>query len=190
MTSTDPQHTRTTDPDPPVAVAPEPARAALQRTAQRWGDAMVGAAAATGDLTTDLVGGLRRRATGQGRRAARLADRGAAERARWRTQADRTAQAVLTALATSPVIDRVVDHQLQRVLRPVVLAVLDDVLLLLEKEPDRIQALVRGQRETMVDELVGRLRAGAEAGDTAVDRLTYRVFHRAPRSGPAAPPGP
>jgi hypothetical protein len=156
----------------------------------RWGDGVVGAAAATGEVTTDLIGGLRRRATRQGQRVARLADRGATERARWRLQADRTAEAVVTTLATSPVIDRVVDRQIQRILRPVVLAVLDDVLLLLEKEPERIQALVRGQRETMVDELVGRLRAGAEAGDTAVDRLTYRVFHRAPRPGPAAPPEP
>jgi hypothetical protein len=70
------------------------------------------------------------------------------------------------------------------VLRPVVLAVLDDVLLLLEKEPERIQTLIRGQRESMVDELVGRLRAGAQAGDTAVDRMSFRVFRRGTRPDP------
>ena len=73
-------------------------------------------------------------------------------------------------------------------LRPVVRAVLDDVLQLLEREPERIQALIRGQRESMVDELVGRIRTGAATGDTAVDRLTFRVFHRGPRAAPAPLP--
>ncbi|HYN92764.1 MAG TPA: hypothetical protein VES42_02815, partial [Pilimelia sp.] len=98
------------------------------------------------------------------------------------------AQAAAVTVATSPVADRVVDSQLQRVLRPVVRAVLDDVLLLLEEEPERIQSLMRGQSETVVDELVGRLRASAEAGDMVVDRLASRVFHRGPRPEPAPPP--
>jgi hypothetical protein len=59
--------------------------------------------------------------------------------------------------------------------------VLDDVLVLLEKEPDRIQALIRGQRDSMVDELITRIRTGAATGDMAVDRLTTRVFHRGRR---------
>jgi hypothetical protein len=93
----------------------------------------------------------------------------------------------VSAVATAPIIDRVVDAQLERILRPVVLAVLDDVLLLLEKEPERIQTLIRGQRETMVDELVGRLRSGAQAGDTAVDRMSFRVFRRGNRAEPGPP---
>jgi hypothetical protein len=60
----------------------------------------------------------------------------------------------------------------------VVRTVLDDVLAQLESDPERVQALVRGQRDTMVDELVGRIRSGAAAGDTAVDRITARVLHR------------
>jgi len=171
--------------EPQSAPAPDPRAAALRQTIQRWGDTVVGAALAAEDVTTDLIGGLSRRVTRQ--RLDRLTVRGAAERALWRRRAASTAEAALTTVATSPLIDRVVDHQVERILRPVVLAVLDDVLLLLEKEPDRIQALVRGQRDTMVDELVGRLRAGAEAGDTAVDRLTSRMFHRAPHPEPAPP---
>jgi len=151
---------------------------------------MARAAFAAAEATTDLIAGLGGAAARREQGVARLADRGAMERARWRQRAERTARDALTTVTTLPLIDRVVDHQLQRVLRPVVLAVLDDVLLLLEKEPERIQTLVRGQRETMVDELVGRLRAGAEAGDTAVDRLTSRVFHRNPRPSPAPPPEP
>ncbi|MEV4641445.1 hypothetical protein AB0J80_29285 [Actinoplanes sp. NPDC049548] len=146
----------------------------------RWSDAALGAAAG---LARDVGRAVQRRRS----RVAELAERGAVERARYRRATVQAAEAAVTAVATSPVIDRIVDHQLERVLRPVVLAVLDDVLLLLEKEPDRIQALIRGQRESMVDELVGRLRAGAEAGDTAVDRLTFRMLRRAPRSEPAPP---
>jgi hypothetical protein len=166
MTSTDPQ----------AGTAPP----AERRTLLRWGDTAVGAAFAAESVTTGVVAGLRRRVD-------RLADRGATERARWRQRAEQTAEAAVSTVATSPLIDRVVDSQLQRVLRPVVLAVLDDVLVLLEKEPERIQTLIRGQRESMVDELVGRLRAGAQAGDTAVDRMSFRVFRRGTRSEPGPP---
>jgi hypothetical protein len=145
---------------------------------------VVGAAVTAEEATTNLIAGLRRATAGYESRVARLADRGATEQARWRRQAEKTGQAAVATVATSPLIDRIVDHQLQRVLRPVVFAVLDDVLLLLEREPERIQMLIRGQRETMVDELVERLRSGAEAGDTAVDRLTLRVFRRSRRPEP------
>jgi hypothetical protein len=64
----------------------------------------------------------------------------------------------------------------------VVLAVLDEVSVLLEKEPDRAQALIRGQRDHMADELVARIRTGAANGDTAVDRLTPPMFHRGRRT--------
>jgi hypothetical protein len=70
--------------------------------------------------------------------------------------------ALITAIATSPLVDRVVEIQLDRVLE------------LLEREPERIRALVRGQRDNMVGEVVGRVRSGAAAGDDAVDRLTLR----------------
>jgi len=36
----------------------------------------------------------------------------------------------------------------------------------------------------MVDEVVGRIRTGAAAGDTAVERLTTRMFRRAPAPAP------
>ncbi|MCA2211463.1 hypothetical protein [Jidongwangia harbinensis] len=177
MTATDPQAASLSTPA-------GPARPAVVR----WADTVLGAAFAAEDTTSDLVTGLRRAAARHRRRVAGLADRGAAERARWRQRAERTADDAVVTVATSPVLDRVVDHQLERILRPVVRAVLDDVLLLLEKEPERIQALIRGQRESMVDELVGRLRAGADAGDTAVEGLAVRVFRRGPRRTPAPPP--
>ena len=171
-------------PDLPPPVNPPAPRPSLVR----WGDTVVGAAFAAEEATTDLIAGLRRAAARGAQRAGELAERGATERARWRRRAGESADAAVTTVATSPIVDRFVDIQLQRLLRPVVLAVLDDVLLLLEQEPERVQSLIRGQRETMVDELVGRLRAGAAAGDTVVDRLTYRVFHRGPGPQPAPPP--
>jgi hypothetical protein len=180
MTSTDPQFTALSPADSPAGVPADPARPAARGTLLRWGDTVVGAAFAAEGATTDVVAGLRRRVD-------RLADRGATERTRWRRRAGQAAEAAVSTVATSPVVDRVVDGQLQRVLRPVVLAVLDDVLMLLEKEPERIQTLIRGQRESMVDEVVGRLRAGARAGDTAVDRMSFRVFRRGSRPDPAEP---
>jgi hypothetical protein len=146
-----------------------------------WGDTVVGAACTAQGATAEAVAGVRRHLD-------RLAERGASQRTRWRQRAEQTARTAVSTVATSPVIDRVVDGQLERVLRPVVLAVLDDVLSLLEKEPERIQTLIRGQRESMVDELVGRLRAGAQAGDTAVDRMSLRVFRRGSRAEPGPPP--
>jgi hypothetical protein len=90
-------------------------------------------------------------------------------------------------VATAPVVNVAVDAQLDRVLRPLVVVVLDDVLLRLEEEPDRVQGLIRGQRDTMVDELVDRLRTGAAAGDAVVDRVTARLLGRADAAA-AAPP--
>ncbi|WP_199514234.1 hypothetical protein [Nucisporomicrobium flavum] len=180
MTITDPELVATTA-DAPAGVR-SPRRSLLL-----WGDTLVGAAIAAEQATTGVVAGLRRGAARRAQRLSRLADRGALAREDWRRRAEDVTRAAVTTVATSPVVDRVVDHQLERVLRPIVLAVLDDVLLLLEKEPERIQTLIRGQRETMVDELVGRLRSGTEAGDTAVDRLTARIFHRGPRPDPPPP---
>jgi len=180
MTSTDPQSAFLSAADPPAGGPAGTAQPGARRRLLRWGDTLVGAAFAAEGATTEVVAGLRRRVD-------RLADRGAMERTRWQLRAEQTAQAAVSTVATSSVVDRVVDGQLQRVLRPVVLAVLDDVLLLLEQEPERIQTLIRGQRESMVDELVGRLRAGAQAGDTAVDRMSFRVFRRGARPEPEPP---
>jgi len=117
-----------------------------------------------------------------------LAERGSAERVRARERMTAGVDAVVTAVSRSPVLAHVVDAQLDRVLRPLVDVVLDEVLDLLEREPDRIRALVRSQRNTMVDELVGRVRAGAAAGDDNVDRLTSRVLHQSPAPSPPGEP--
>lgn len=188
MTTMDWQPETMPGPPAPAGTPPDPGDLHEPQTLRRWGDTVVGATVAAEEVTSGLIARLRRAAAQPGRHVAQLADRGAAERARWRRRAGDAAQAAAVTVATSPVADRVVDSQLQRVLRPVVRAVLDDVLLLLEEEPERIQSLMRGQSETVVDELVGRLRASAEAGDMVVDRLASRVFHRGPRPEPAPPP--
>jgi hypothetical protein len=118
-----------------------------------------------------------------GRRITGFADRGAVQRQRSQRFAVTVVDAASTTVMTSPLVNRAVDLQLNRVLRPVVAAVLDDVLARLEAEPERVRSLVRGQRESMVDEIVGRVRAGALAGDTTVDRWTTRLLRRSPASG-------
>ena len=124
-----------------------------------WGDVAIGAAVRTGENAQDALADLRDRwvrwESGAEIRRQRLAERGAAARGR-------------AFEATSEIVDRLVDAQLKRVLR------------LLENEPERIRALVRGPRESIVDEVVGRVRTGAAAGDEAVDRLTLRMGRRAP----------
>jgi len=168
----------------------------------RWGDLAVGTAV-DAEQSTQLVfaalryGVTRRRravsdraeagATGLGRRITELTERGAAERARGRALIAATLDAAVAAVATSPVLERVVDTQLERVLRPVVGAVLDDIVDMLEREPERIRSLVRSQRTTMVDEVVGRVRSGAAAGDGNVDRLSSRVLHQGPPAPPSEP---
>lgn len=154
----------------------------------RWPDVAVGAAFKAEAAAAGLISGLRRVTARPGPRLTELAERGAVERERGRRRAAEAVEAAVHAAATSPVVNLAVDAQLERLLRPVVVAVLDDVLLLLENEPDRIQALIRGQRESMADELVSRIRTGAAAGDSAVDRLAFRVFHRGPHPMPAPPP--
>ncbi|MFC4068747.1 hypothetical protein [Actinoplanes subglobosus] len=106
----------------------------------QWGDVAIGALSRAAEALADQK---------------ELAERGAARR-------NRMMDSLITAIATSPLVERVVEIQLDRVLE------------LLEREPERIRALVRGQRDNMVGEVVGRVRAGAAAGDDAVDRLTLR----------------
>jgi hypothetical protein len=122
------------------------------------------------------------------RRVAEAAERGAAEQLRARRRGAVLLDDLAASVAASSVVNRVVDVQVDRILRPLVVTVLDDVLAMLEAEPDRIQSLVRGQRDTMVDELVGHIRTGAVAGDTVVDRWTGRMFRRT--HTPASPSAP
>ncbi|HEU4425399.1 MAG TPA: hypothetical protein VFR67_22935 [Pilimelia sp.] len=185
--------------DQPVIAEPAPARPA----APDWRDVAVGALFEAQEAAVRVVAGLRgaaaaavdpwqrsvRRAPAVAdvarERVAELAARGAVERVRGRRRAADAMNALVDWVATAPVIDRVVDVQVDRILRPLVAAILDDVLGRLEAEPERIQALVRGQRDNMVDELVGRLRTGAAAGDTVIDRWTSWALRR---RMPAAPP--
>ncbi|MFI5897722.1 hypothetical protein ACIA5D_47320 [Actinoplanes sp. NPDC051513] len=154
----------------------------------RMRDVLVGAAFQAQDAAELMVAGVRygvsRPLNGikAQQRMDEMAARGAAEREKAQRRAsaafDAALDSAITAIATSPIVNRMVDAQVERILRPLVRDILDDVLALLEKEPDRIQSLVRGQRDTMVDELVGRIRSGAAAGDDAVDRITTRVLRR------------
>lgn len=119
-----------------------------------------------------------------------LAERGAVEQARGQHRAAELVDAVTAMAAASPVVDRVVDVQVDRILRPLVGAVLDEVLALLEAEPERIRSLIRGQRESLVDELVDRIRTGAAVSDAAVDRWTARMLRRTREPAPARPGPP
>lgn len=143
--------------------------------APRWGDVAIGAAVRSGESAADTVARLRSRWASWERWWTRweseadslryqLAVRGAAERRRGRHLLDE----VVAAVAAAPVVERIVDAQVERVLR------------LLENEPERIRVLVRGQRDTIVDEVVGRVRAGAAAGDEAVERFALKISRREP----------
>ena len=154
----------------------------------RWPDLALGAALEAQHAAVELMADLHRSGERRRARMAALEEVGARERARGGVRAAAAVDSAVLSLATAPIVDLVVDAQLDRVLRPVVFAVLDDVLQLLEKEPERIQMLIRGQRDSMVDEMVGRIRTGAATGDTAVDRLAARMFHRG--RAPAPQPSP
>jgi hypothetical protein len=119
-----------------------------------------------------------------------LAERGAVEQTRGQHRAEELVDAVTAMAAASPVVDQVVDVQVDRILRPLVGAVLDEVLALLEAEPERIRSLIKGQREGLVDELVGRIRTGAAVSDAAVDRWTARMLRRGREPAPARPGAP
>jgi hypothetical protein len=165
----------------------------------RWGDVAVGTMAEAEQASLHILGLVTRDVTRRGRSLsegaagmrrliAGLAERGAVERVRRREAMAAHLDTAVGALATSAVLGRVVDAQLERVLRPVVDAVLDNVIDLLEREPERIRTLVRSQRSTMVDELVNRIRSGAAAGDSNVDRLASRVLHQPPAPVPPTDP--
>jgi hypothetical protein len=147
----------------------------------RLRDLAVGATFEVEETAVGLLTNLRRAEAWRRRWIADLAERGAAERARGHGPATGAVEGAATAVATSPLVDLMVGAQLERVLRPVILAVLDEVLVLLETEPDRIQALIRGQRDLVADEVVARIRTGAADGEITVDRLTSRMFSRGAR---------
>jgi len=121
---------------------------------------------------------------------ARLAARGVVEQSVGRRRAAVALDSLMAAVANAPVVERVVDAQVDRLLQPLMAQILDDVLAQLENEPERVQALIRGQRDSMISELVGRLRQTAAAGDTTVDRLAARLIRRAAEPEPAAAPEP
>ena len=186
----------TTDPPTIEVTTPKPPSAGPLS----WLDVAVGAAVEAEEAAAALLAAIRRRTVApvqqSGERATSLVtltrrriietgERGAAEQLRARQRAALLLDRLAIAAATSPVVNRMIDVQVDRMLRPLVVAVLDEVLGLLENEPERIQPLIRGQRESMVDELVGRIRTGAAAGDTAVDRWTARVLRRNRPPSPA-----
>jgi hypothetical protein len=173
--------------DPAGAGSPTPAVPTVTPASggvARWRDVAVGAAFEAEVATAKVIAGLRGASAERRQLVVRLAEQGALARRRSRQWATATVQGAVVTLATSPVAGSVVDRQLERLLRPVVLAVLNEVLYLLETEPERIPSLIWGQRDSTVDELVTRIRLGTAAGETVVDRLTFRVFPGDPRQGP------
>ena len=187
------EHTSEATPVPP---APSPGL-------PRWQDVTMGAVSEAGVALAGLVASVRTSAADSRERSTQrltsvaqlarqrvveLAERGAVEREQGRRRVAGALEALIRAAATAPVVNLVVDAQLDRVLRPRVAAILDDVLVRLESDPERLQPLIRGQREGMVNELVDKVRAGAAAGDAAVDRVTGRRFGRAGQPQPV--PGP
>ncbi|WP_433829848.1 hypothetical protein ACQP2E_09285 [Actinoplanes sp. CA-015351] len=143
---------------------------------QQFGDVALGAAIRAGESTAGAVERLRAAARpGEALRPqvgelqellAALRRRGEAERQRGQGALGRAVDSAMTAIAENPLVNRIVDVQVDR------------MLAILEKEPDRLRGLVRGQRDTVVGEMVGRVRTGAAAGDAAVDRLTLRMTRR------------
>jgi hypothetical protein len=96
-------------------------------------------------------------------RLAGLAERGAGGREAGRERATRAVDRAVTALAASRLVDMVVDIQMERLLDR------------LADEPERVRTLLRGQRETLVSEAVGRVRSGTATADSVVDRFTLRM---------------
>jgi hypothetical protein len=107
-----------------------------------------------------------------------LAARGVAEQERARRRAAAAGWNLLDGLAVNPVVNRVVDAQIERIVRPLVSIVLDEVLAALDDQPERVRALIRGQRESIADDLIGRVRSGALAADSTIDRMTARLLRR------------
>ena len=148
-------------------------------------DERISAAAAMVGYAVGQAGGRVGTQASRAGRAGVRAGRRAAARAVWLADVVGGSR-VIDAVAHSRLLERIVDVQLTRVVPPLAASVLDQVLATLEAEPERVRALVRGQRESMVDELVGHVRSGAAAGDARVDRLVNRVLRRGEASDGAA----
>jgi len=170
---------------------------------QRWRNIAVGALFGAQDAVADTLSGLGRQAGDYRRlsvrrtgaavlrvtdRLANLAEQGAAETERSRRAATSMAYAVTDRVADNPLVNRAVDAQLDRLVRPLVATVLDDVLAVLDAEPERVRVLIRGQQQSITDEVVGRIRSGAAAGDTVVQGTIARLLgaRRAAKIQPAA----
>ena len=115
-----------------------------------------------------------------------LAERGAAETDRGRKAAATAATDLAQKAATNPVVNGAVDAQLERLIRPLVGVVLDDVMAVLAAEPERVRSLIRDQSESITEEVVGRIRSGAVAGDAAVQGLVSRLLSRPRQPAKAA----
>src|SRR5436305_4823066 len=144
-------------------------------TRLRWRDVTLGAVLTAGDVYNGLLARARCRRSQARERAEETVDalrlyaallgaRGAGEEEHLRQRATERLTAVAEAVATSPVVDRIIDAQLDRTLRPLIVKALDDILALLEEDPERVQSVIRGQRDSMVDELLEHIRGGATAG--------------------------
>ncbi len=170
--------------------APRPVGAPA-RTRPRWRDVAVGAVYDIEDVVVGLAVVARDRAAGRvaavRARVEALGERGAAERVRTGRRVTSAVGSLVDTMATSPLLDRIVDAQLDRTVRPLVVRVLDDVLTQLQEEPDRVRSVIREQRDSMADDIVTRLREDTAAGDAAVDRMTSRMLGRRVPSGTPPP---
>jgi hypothetical protein len=135
---------------------------------------------------TVFRGGGGRVVSGFTSRMNHLAERGAAETDRGRKAAATAATDLAQKAATNPVVNGAVDAQLDRLIRPLVGVVLDDVMAVLAAEPERVRSLIRDQSESITEEVVGRIRSGAVAGDAAVQGLVSRLLSRPRPSSKAA----
>jgi len=161
------------------------------RTRPRWRDVAVGAWCDLEDVVTGLAVVARERTVDRvaavRARVDALEERGAIQRARTQARMAGAVGSIVDAVATSPVLDRVVDAQLDRTVRPLIVRVLDEVFAQLQEDPDRVRSVIREQRDSMADDIVARLREDTAAGDAAVDRLTSRMLGRRVTSGTAPP---
>jgi hypothetical protein len=99
--------------------------------------------------------------------------------------AGRRAGALARDVARSRAVSRTIDEVVDQVVWPVVDRVLPGLLERLAQEPEPVRAIVQGQSQRLVDDLLLTTRRRAASGDEAADRLLERLFRR-PRRAPAA----
>jgi hypothetical protein len=81
------------------------------------------------------------------------------------------------------VVERIVGHVQWQIVDELLPAILDR----LTEEPAQVQALVRGQSQSVIDELAAQTRTRAAHGDQVVDRIVARTLGR--RAHAAVEPG-